>query len=81
MGRTGMNGLIVSGAALVLLGLIAFAIPVFTTQHTEDLAHIGDLKIQTTEHRSYVIPPFVSGGILILGVVLIGASFFQKRQR
>ena len=79
MGRSGMSGLMFGGAALVLLGLIAFAIPVFTTQHTEDVARIGDLKFQTTERRSYVIPSFVSGGVLILGVVLIGAGFRWKR--
>jgi hypothetical protein len=79
MGRSAMSGLMIGGAALVLLGLLGFAIPVFTTQHTEDVARIGYLKIQTTEHRSYVIPPFLSGGALLLGVVLIGAGFYQKR--
>jgi hypothetical protein len=79
MGRSGMSGLMFGGAALVLLGLIAFAIPVFTTQHTKDVARIGDLKFQTTERRSYVIPSFVSGGVLILGVVLIGAGFRWKQ--
>jgi len=74
-----MSGLMLGGAILVLAGLIAFAIPVFTTQHTEDVARIGDLKVQTTQHQTYVIPPFVSGGALILGVVLIGAGFYQRR--
>jgi hypothetical protein len=74
-----MSGLMLGGAVLVLAGLIAFAIPVFTTQHTEDVARIGDLKVQTTQHQTYVIPPFVSGGALILGVVLIGAGFYQRR--
>jgi len=79
MGRSAMSGLMLGGAILVLAGLIAFAIPVFTTQHTEDVARIGDLKVQTTQHQTYVIPPFVSGGALILGVVLIGAGFYQRR--
>jgi hypothetical protein len=69
----------IAGAVLVLVGLLAFAIPVFTTQHTTDVARIGDLKLQTTESKSYVIPPFVGGGALVLGVVLLGAGFFQKR--
>jgi hypothetical protein len=79
MGRSAMSGLMLGGAALVLAGLIAFAIPVFTTQHTEDVARIGDLKLQATERQSYVIPPFVSGGALLLGCVLIGAGFYQRR--
>ena len=79
MGRTSMSALTLGGAALVLVGLLAFAIPVFTTQQTKDVARIGDLKVQTTEDKSYVIPPFLSGGALILGIVLIGAGFYQKR--
>ena len=79
MGRSAMSGLTIGGAVLVLLGLLAFAIPVFTTHHTEEVARIGDLKLQTTQSESYVIPPFVSGGVLILGIVLIGAGLYQKR--
>ena len=79
MGRFGMSGLTITGAVLVLLGLLAFAIPVFTTQKTTDVARIGDLKLQATENQTYVIPPFLGGGALILGVVLIGAGFYQKR--
>jgi hypothetical protein len=79
MGRSAVNGFMISGAILVLFGLLAFAIPVFTTQQTKDVARIGDLKLQTTESKSYVIPPFLSGGALILGVVLIGASFYRKQ--
>jgi hypothetical protein len=74
-----MNGLVISGAVLALVGLLAFAIPVFTTQQTTDVARLGDLKLQTTESKSYVIPPFVAGGALILGVVLIGAGLYKKR--
>jgi hypothetical protein len=78
-GSSAMNGLTISGAVLVLLGLLAFAVPVFTTQQTTDVARIGDLKLQTTENRSFVIPPLLAGGVLVLGVVLIGAGFYQKR--
>ena len=79
MGRSAISGLTIGGAILALIGLIAFAIPVFTTHQTKDVARIGDLALQTTESRSYVIPPLVSGGALVLGVVLIGAGFYQRR--
>jgi hypothetical protein len=79
MGRSAVNGFMIGGAVLVLLGLLAFAIPRFTTQQTTDVARIGDFKLQTTQDKSYIIPPFLSGGALILGVVLIGASFYQRR--
>jgi len=79
MGRSAMSGLMITGAVLVLLGLVALAIPVFTTQQTRDVARIGDLKLQTTESKSYVVPPFVGGGAVILGIVLIAAGFYQRR--
>jgi hypothetical protein len=74
-----MNGLTMGGAALVLLGLIGFAIPIFTTEQTKEVAKVGDLKLQSTESTRHVIPPILSGGALVLGVVLIGAGFYQKR--
>jgi hypothetical protein len=79
MGRSSMSGLIIAGAALVLLGLIAIAVPVFTTQETKEVAHVGDLKLQTTENKSFAVPPLVSGGAVALGVLIIGAGFYQKR--
>jgi hypothetical protein len=75
----GMSGLMIAGAVLVMLGLVGYAIPIFTTQQTKDVAKIGDLKVQATENTEHVIPPIVSGGALILGVVLIGAGFYQRR--
>jgi hypothetical protein len=77
MGR--MNGLMLLGVVLVVGGLLKLKIPVFTTQKTEDVAKIGELKIQTTEDTSHRIPPLLSGGVLALGVILIGVSVYQKR--
>ncbi len=77
MGRT--NGLMILGVVLVVAGLLGFAIPVFTTHQTRDVARIGELKIQTTEDTPHIIPPLLSGGVLMLGVLLIGVSVYQKR--
>ena len=71
--------LIIGGAVLVALALIGFAIPIFTTQETKDVARIGDLKLQTTESTSHIVPPLLSGVVLVLGVILIGAGLYQKR--
>lgn len=76
MGR--MNGLMIAGMVLVLAGLVGFAIPIFTTQKTEDIVRIGDVRIQSTENVSHSIPPILSGGVLILGLVLIGTSLYRK---
>ena len=74
-----MKGLTLIGAVLIVIGLIGFAIPIFTTEQTKDVAKVGDLKLQTTESTSHVIPPFLSGGVLVLGIVLVGAGFYRKR--
>jgi hypothetical protein len=54
-------------------------VPIFTTQQTKEVAKIGDIKLQTTESTSHVIPPMVSGGALVLGIVLIGAGLYTRR--
>ncbi len=74
-----MSKFMIAGAILVVLGLIGLAVPIITTQQTKDVAKVGDLKIQTTESTAHTIPPLLSGGVLALGVVLIGAGFFQRR--
>lgn len=79
MGRTSIGGLTMLGAALVLLGLLGFAVPYFTTQQTKDVARIGDLKLQATEQTTYAVPPLVAGGALVLGLVLIGGGLYQRR--
>ena len=79
MGRSGIGALLIVGALLILVGIAAFAAPVFTTQHTENVAQIGPLNVQATKNDTYVIPPIVSGGALVLGVVLMGAGFYQRR--
>jgi hypothetical protein len=74
-----MRGLILGGAIFVAVGLIGFAVPMFTTQQTTDVAKIGDLKLQSTESTSHSIPPLLAGSALVLGILLIGAGFYQKR--
>lgn len=77
MGR--MSGIMIIGVILVIVGIVGLAVPVFTTQKTEEVAKIGDLKLQATENTSHSIPPILSGGVLALGLVLIGAGLYQKR--
>jgi len=78
MGRS-MNGLMIAGVVLLALGVLGLAIPIFTTEQTKEVAKVGDLKLQTTESTSHVVPPVLSGGALVLGIVLLGAGFYQKR--
>ena len=78
MTRSPITGLMIGGAVLILLGLLGFAVPYFTTQQTKDIAKVGNLKIQTTQHTTYAVPPLVSGGGIVLGVVLLGAGMYRR---
>lgn len=77
MGR--LSGMAVAGLVLVALGAVSFAIPIFTTSQTKDVANIGDLKLQTTQSTSYTIPPLASAGAVVVGVVLLGAGLMRRQ--
>lgn len=74
-----MNAVVLVGLVLVGLGVVSFAIPIFTTSQTKDVANIGDLKLQTTQSTSYTIPPLASGAAVVVGLVLVGAGMMRRR--
>jgi len=73
-----MKGILLMGVVLAILGLVGLAMPVFSTTQTKDIAHVGDLHVQANETTPHTIPPIVSGGLLALGVVLIGAGVLNR---
>jgi hypothetical protein len=75
-----MRSVVLFGAILAVLGLIAFAIPSFNTEETKDVVKFGDLKVQAKAEEPHFIPPIVSGGAMVLGVLLIGAGMVMNRQ-
>jgi uncharacterized membrane protein HdeD (DUF308 family) len=77
-GEPHMSKLMAAGAILVVLGVLGLAVPYFTTSDTKDVATLGDLKLQSTESTSHSIPPAAAGGVLVLGVVLLGAGLFKR---
>jgi hypothetical protein len=72
-----MKGIVAAGAILALLGLLGLAIPVFSTSQTKDVAKIGDLKIQSNEETSHVVPPMLAGGTLLIGLMLVGVGYLK----
>ncbi len=69
-----MKSIVILGAAVALIGLIAFAIPAFNTEQTRNVVDLGDLKVQAKTQETHIIPPVVSEGAIVLGVLLIGAG-------
>jgi drug/metabolite transporter (DMT)-like permease len=75
-----MRSVVIVGAAIALLGLIAFALPSFNTEKTQDVVKFGDLKVQAKTEQPHVIPPILSEGAIVLGVLLIGAGVVMNRR-
>ena len=75
-----MNKLMICGVMLALFGIAGLAMPVFTTQQTNDVARIGGLAIQTQDTISHAVPGWASASVLVLGLVLIGGGLLRGRQ-
>jgi hypothetical protein len=74
-----MKSTVSFGTFLALLGILGLAIPIFRTSQTKDVAKLGDVKIQSTEQSTYLVPQTLSGGALILGLILVGRGANAKR--
>jgi hypothetical protein len=74
-----MKPIVMIGAIIALLGLLALASPEFTTNQTKNVATLGDLKIQANEQTAHSIPPILGGAALIVGLVLVTGGLYQKR--
>jgi len=74
-----MKSIVWLGTFLALLGILGFAIPIFTTSQTKDVATLGDFKVQSTEQSTHVVPQTVSAGALILGMILVGIGGYTRR--
>ena len=47
---------------------------------SRDVVKFGDLKVQAKTEEPHFIPPILSGGAMVLGVLLIGAGMVMNRQ-
>jgi hypothetical protein len=67
-----MKGLTLLGAILLILGVLAFAVPI---PHTEDHdVKIGDAKIGVQTQHTERVPPIVAGSFVVAGVIALAAS-------
>jgi hypothetical protein len=75
-----MKAIVLLGAVLALLGVIGLAMPFFTTTETKDVLDFGGMKVQAQEKKTHAIPPILSGGVFVVGIVLIGAGVAMNRR-
>ena len=60
-----------AGIALVLVGFIGLLWGGVLYTKKENVAEIGDFKMQVTEKKQLTIPPLVSGIAILTGAVLV----------
>ena len=66
------------GLVLIGLGILGFLVPAFTTTENKEVAKIGDVQLNAKEDETHVVPPLVAGGVLVLGVVMLGAGVMKR---
>jgi uncharacterized membrane protein HdeD (DUF308 family) len=77
--RLKMRALVLVGLILVVLGIVALAVPSFTYFTTERVADAGFFKIDVSRPHTVVINPIVGGIALAAGVVLVILGFRAAR--
>jgi hypothetical protein len=66
-----MRPLVVIGLILVVLGIVALAVPSITFFTTERVADVGFFKIDISRPHTIVFNPIVGGIVLAAGIVLV----------
>ena len=65
-----MRPLVVIGLILLVLGVVALAVPSFTFFTTERVADVGFFKIDVSRPHTIVFNPIVGGVAMAAGIVL-----------
>ena len=73
-----MSNLKIIGLVLIGLGILGFAIPAFTTRENKEVARVGDVQLNAKTDETHTIPPLLAGGVLVVGVVLLGAGVMKR---
>jgi hypothetical protein len=72
-----MKGLSLVGAILLVLGLLAFVVPI--PQKEDHSVRIGDAKIGVQTEHSDKLPPAVAGILVVSGIVIMALGARQNR--
>ena len=66
-----MRLLVIIGLILVVLGIVALAVPSFTFFTTERVLDAGFFKIDVSKPHTIVFNPIVGGIALVAGIILV----------
>jgi hypothetical protein len=67
-----MKGLTLLGAILLILGVLAFVVPI---PHSEDHSvKVGDTKIGVQTQHSNRLPPALAGSLVVAGIVVLAVG-------
>ena len=68
-----MRPLAIIGIIVLVLGILAFVVPVPHAEHHG--VNLGDASVGITTHHDQTLPPAVGGVLCVVGAVLLIAGF------
>jgi hypothetical protein len=69
--RLRMRPLVVIGLILVVVGIVALAVPSFTYFTTDRVADVGFFKIDVSRPHTVILNPIVGAAAVVAGIVLV----------
>jgi hypothetical protein len=66
-----MRPLVVIGSILVVLGIVALAVPTFTFFTTDRVADVGFFTIDVSRPHTIILNPIVGAAAVLAGFVLV----------
>lgn len=75
------NLVLLAGAILAICGVLAIAVPYFTTTKTTDVAKIAGVQLAVTEQTDHRIPPWAGPAALIAGIAMLAAADLGRSAR
>ncbi len=62
------------GIVLLVIGIAGLVVGTFQYTQKKDVLDVGPLHVQTTDKKSFTIPPLAAGAVAAVGLVLVLAG-------
>lgn len=73
-----MRGMMLVGVILIVAGIVGLVINVIPIHHQEQVAKIGPITATADKETDYVIPPWASIAVIVVGA---GVAFAGMQRR